>query len=59
MEFAIFLFLIFSAPILMAFGVKHATAASGLFYVGIICLCLLVIVSFTGCLLYTSDAADE
>ena len=41
----------------MAFGVKHATAASGLFYVGVFCLCLLVIVSFTGAMMVVSSPA--
>ena len=46
MDFAVFLFVVFAVPVLFAFGIRHATAASGLFYVGVFCLCLAVIVSF-------------
>ena len=57
MDFAIFLFLVFAVPVLFAYGIRHATAASGLFYVGIFCLCLTVIVSFAGAMLIVSSPA--
>ena len=57
MDFALFLFLIFAMPILFAFGVKHSTSSSGLFYVGVFCLALLAIVAFTGAMLAVSSPA--
>lgn len=57
MDFAVFLFVVFAVPVLFAFGIRHATAASGLFYVGVFCLCLAVIVSFAGAMMFVSTPA--
>ena len=57
MEFAIFLFILFSIPVLFTFGIKHAVGASGLFYVGVFCLCLLTIVAFAGAMMVVSSPA--
>ena len=57
MDFAIFLFILFAVPALFVFGIRHATAASGLFYVGVFCLCLVVIVSFVGAMMVVSSPA--
>ena len=57
MDFAVFLFVMFAVPILFAFGIRHGTAPSGLFYVGIFCLALAVMISFLGAMMFVSAPA--